>query len=296
MEGIFILKSDSQGKKFDNLNVDALKKFEITRHFLPKDTLFYVYPQATSDSLRSYYIESGNIKILETGDTLQPGDMIVCNELQALTILHFLTDVSLLSMIYNEDPAISFDTRMQKMDLVMNKIQEKDAYTKGHCDRVTNLVKMMGLALGYKSQAFNYLNKAARFHDLGKIFVPDEILNKPALLSRDEYEVIKHHPNEARILLENLFDEDIMDIIDKHHETLDGKGYPRGLTAPEIREEARIIAICDSFDAMTTDRVYKKGISHEDAFIELRKCSGTRYDPKLVDLFIQEYCRMEKKI
>lgn len=289
MDGLYVLKSNSSGIILDNMNKGKLDRFEISRHTLPQGTLFYIYPQTGVDSLLVYYIKSGDVHILETGDRLGPGDIVINSGLSAMSILHFISEVTLVVFKYNEDAYVSFEARVKKMDLIMSKIQEKDHYTKQHCDRVTSLVKMMGLALGYKSREFNNLNKAARFHDLGKVLTPDEILNKPGSLTYEEYEVIKKHPGDARMFLEDLFDEEIIDIVEKHHECLDGSGYPRGLTADGIREEARIIAICDSFEAMTSDRIYKKKLSVEIAFQELRKYSGSRYDPLLVVLFISEY-------
>lgn len=291
MDGLYVLKSDSAGIILDNMTKGRLNRFEVSRHTLPKGTLFYIYPQTGEDSLLAYYIKSGDVHILETDDRLGPGDIIINSGLDAMSILHFISEVTLVVFKYNEDAYISFEARVKKMDLIMSKIQEKDHYTKQHCDRVTSLVKMMGLALGYKSMKFNHLNKAARFHDLGKVLTPDSILNKPGPLTYEEFEVIKKHPCDARVFLENLFDEEIIDIVEKHHECLDGSGYPCGLAADAIREESRIIAICDSFEAMTSDRVYKKKLSVEVAFQELRKYSGNRYDPLLVELFISEYSK-----
>ncbi|MGE5678357.1 MAG: hypothetical protein ACM3ZR_09920, partial [Pseudomonadota bacterium] len=144
MDGLYVVKSESSGLILDNMNKGKLNRFEISRHTLPKGTLFYLYPQSGADSVLVYYIKSGEVHILETGNKLEPGDIIINSGLSAMSILHFVSEVTLVVFKYNEDAYISFEARVKKMDLIMSKIQEKDHYTKQHCDRVTSLVKMMG--------------------------------------------------------------------------------------------------------------------------------------------------------
>ena len=174
----------------------------------------------------------------------------------------------------NYDLFKSVETFNEKVSKLLTEIQNKDHYTGEHSQRVYELVKKLALRLGYKSKALNNLTKAAYYHDLGKIFISDEILNKPESLSVDEYDEIKRHVQYSKEMILENYNEDIYNIIVQHHERFNGTGYPNGLKGDEISVEARIIAICDSFDAMITDRIYKKGKSVEIALLELKELSG----------------------
>ena len=172
------------------------------------------------------------------------------------------------------------------MDKLLKEIQFKDHYTGEHSLRVYELVKRMALKFGFKSKALNNFTKAAYYHDLGKVKIPDDILNKPDQLSASEFEEIKLHVQHSKEMILENFNHDVFDIIIQHHERYNGSGYPFGLKGEEICLEARILAVCDSYDAMITDRVYKKGKSIEIALIELRELAGILYDPEVVKVFI----------
>lgn len=173
---------------------------------------------------------------------------------------------------------------------IMNCIEQKDSYTKRHCERVTQLAKRIGEKMGFSNKRNFNLVYGARFHDLGKIRVSDEILNKKERLNEDEFVNMRRHVEYSyEIFLndfkhfESDFDFELMaKMILQHHERLNGSGYPKGLSGDEILLEAKIIAVCDSFDAMVTDRPYKKGKSKEDAVKELKAMSGTHYDSNVV--------------
>jgi HD-GYP domain-containing protein (c-di-GMP phosphodiesterase class II) len=139
--------------------------------------------------------------------------------------------------------------------------------------------------MGYKAKALNDITKAAYYHDLGKIHIADDILNKPSKLNIDEYEEIKKHVEASKDEIIKHFNPHVFEIIYQHHERYDGSGYPNGLVGNDILEEARILAICDSYDAMITNRIYKKGKSPEIALLELRELSGILYDPEIVAAF-----------
>ena len=143
----------------------------------------------------------------------------------------------------------------------------------------------MALKLGYHSQALYNINKAARFHDVGKIYIDDQILNKPAHLTDVEYEAIKKHATLGESLILTTFSDEVFKIVAQHHERLNGSGYPLGLTGDAICEAAKILAICDCYDAMTSDRVYSLAKTHEEAILELEMCSGSLYEPWLVEVF-----------
>jgi len=174
------------------------------------------------------------------------------------------------------------------MDLAVS-IAEKDGYTVDHCSRINRLSMLMGEELGFNAKQLLVLNKASFLHDVGKVQVPLAILQKPSKLTSEEWEIMKKHTIYGREILEKTKLPVLVDagpIVEQHHERYDGKGYPYGLKKQEISLEASIIAVVDSYDAMTTDRVYQKGRSKEDALEEILRCRGTMYNPDIVDLFL----------
>ncbi|MGV2950008.1 HD-GYP domain-containing protein, partial [Acinetobacter sp. AGC35] len=126
---------------------------------------------------------------------------------------------------------------------------------------------------------------ASAFHDVGKINIPEEILNKPGHLTEEEFEIIKRHSYDGYEMVKELYYTNISQIILQHHERLDGSGYPYGLRDNEISLEAKIIGIVDTYDAMTSDRPYREGLSPEIAIAELKRLAGIQYDPYLVEIF-----------
>ncbi len=134
------------------------------------------------------------------------------------------------------------------------------------------------------------LEKAAFFHDIGKMVISQAILHKPARLSDEEMAVIRTHPGMgAEILAPVTFLSSLAPFVKAHHENIDGLGYPDQRKKEEIPMLARIITIADSYDAMVSDRPYRQGLPHERAVAELRRCSGTQFDPELVELFIRSF-------
>jgi HD-GYP domain-containing protein (c-di-GMP phosphodiesterase class II) len=130
---------------------------------------------------------------------------------------------------------------------------------------------------------------AGFLHDIGKISIDEMILNKPGKLDDHEWEMMKLHPSKsAEILIKSKEYNDIAEIVLFHHERFDGRGYPGGFAGEEIPQMARIISVCDAYDAMTEQRSYRTPLSKEEAIAELKKCSGTQFDPEVVDLFINQ--------
>jgi putative nucleotidyltransferase with HDIG domain len=141
--------------------------------------------------------------------------------------------------------------------------------------------------IGLSDTDIENIRKAALLHDLGKISVPDHILMKPGRLSEDEMDIIKKHPSTGAKIIESVEPlKYAKEIIKSHQERFDGTGYPEGLKGENIPLCARIIAVADAFGAMTTDRPYRKALSIKEALEELRKYSGTQFDPHLVKIFI----------
>lgn len=178
----------------------------------------------------------------------------------------------------------------ETVKVLANVIEEKDQYTGGHCERVMIYSMMMGEALGLGEQEKNDLQFGSILHDIGKIGVPEYILHKKDKLTAEEYDNIKKHPEIGYQLLSNL---DFLDssrrIVYEHHERVDGKGYPRGLKDNEIHLLAKIVCVADAFDAMTSNRVYRKVMTLDEAFMELIACKGTQFDAEIVDAFVRYF-------
>jgi len=163
-------------------------------------------------------------------------------------------------------------------------IELRDSYTRGHSERVAYYSKRIAQEMGLPKEEVERIYTAALLHDIGKIGIPDSILLKPSKLTEREYEIIKLHPILSYEILRHLdFLEGAIDGIKYHHERWDGTGYPEGLKGKNIPLSARIIAVADSFDAMTSDRIYRRGMSREEAVRELRRLSGEKYDPEVVE-------------
>jgi putative nucleotidyltransferase with HDIG domain len=171
---------------------------------------------------------------------------------------------------------------------ILKALDCKDHYTYGHSMRVCYFSLVAGRELGLSEAELKELELASLFHDIGKIGTPDVVLNKPTRLNNDEFQIMKQHPeNSYNILKEFQGFKKIAEGAKYHHERYDGRGYPEGLKGEDIPLFARIILITDTFDAMTSTRVYRKGMDYEVAFEELEEFSGSQFDGKLVQLFIQ---------
>lgn len=167
-------------------------------------------------------------------------------------------------------------------------IEAKDAYTEGHVARLSHQAEMIGKLLGMTTRELRLLRRAALLHDVGKIGVPDQVLNKPSRLTDGEFEQVKQHVLIGeRIVrrLEAMGIERIANAVRSHHERWDGGGYPDGLAGEAIPRMARIISAVDAYDAMTSDRPYRNALSSDQALTELRSNAGTQFDPEVVDSF-----------
>jgi putative nucleotidyltransferase with HDIG domain len=171
----------------------------------------------------------------------------------------------------------------------LRKIEINDEYTFKHSINVSLIASMIGKWLGFDAERLKLLSVAGLLHDLGKCKIPNEILNKPAKLDENEYEIMKTHPLFGFSILSESGsqNDDILKAILQHHERIDGNGYPNGLRGESIHEFARIIAVADIFDAMTTDRCYRAKLSPFDVAEELTRLSYDHLDVEIVTLFIK---------
>lgn len=171
---------------------------------------------------------------------------------------------------------------------ILKALDAKDRYTYGHSMRVCYFCMVLGKELSLEHDEMYDLQMSALFHDIGKIGTPDAVLNKPTRLTEEEFLVMKEHPMQSYNILKGFtIFEEIAKNAKHHHERYDGRGYPDQLKGDEIPLFARIILIADTFDAMTSTRVYRKGLPYEVAFDELIEFSGSQFDPGLVKHFIK---------
>lgn len=178
---------------------------------------------------------------------------------------------------------------------LISALEARDEYTKGHSLRVQILSSKIARAMGLPSKEIKEIELSAILHDIGKIGIPDSILRKPDKLTNEEYEIIKKHPIIGYNILSSIEGlEKILDGIKYHHERFDGKGYPEGLKGKEIPLIARIIAVADTLDAMTSDRPYRKGLPIEKAVEEIKKCKNSQLDPEIVDVFLNSFTTLEE--
>lgn len=166
-------------------------------------------------------------------------------------------------------------------------VEAKDTYTRGHSDRVSEFSVLIGKKLGLPEEQLKILRIGGLFHDIGKIGIPDSILQKEAKLTDDEYSEIKNHPSiGAHILGAASIFKDIIPIVKHHHERYDGRGYPSGLAGENIPYLARIAAVADTFDAMTSKRSYRDALDLQYVKDEFERCKGTQFDPQIAEVFI----------
>lgn len=172
----------------------------------------------------------------------------------------------------------------------------KDKYTIGHSERVQMYVDMMANELELDPNIRRVLNFAALLHDIGKIEIPHRILNKAERLTKEEFALIKRHPVYSAEMLEPLRHiSGLSDIVRFHHERFDGQGYPDGLSGYDIPRGARILSVADSFDAMMSDRPYRKNKTFLESVEELKRCAGSQFDPDLVNVFLKAMENKSKK-
>lgn len=175
-------------------------------------------------------------------------------------------------------------------------INARDPLTKDHSDRVARLASMLAQEHGMDDKDVAVMMQAGELHDIGRIIIPDHILKKPSSLTKDEYEIVKKHPETGYELLKGVTAfEEILPAVLNHHERFDGQGYPGGLKGSKIPLTARIISVADVFEALTSDRSHRGSITVEEALDVLREVAGKQLDPELVEVFCDAYTKHREK-
>lgn len=301
MDGFRIGKSGSflEEVHFDKNEIQLLSRgdgVEVLLQTIEKDRLFYVYPSDNSNVMEFFYILSGQL-VCELDDQkieLGPNDYYTAKGLKEPIHFTALTDITYLWVI-TEPTFKHLSKDISKLMNIVKEVEKKDRYTYMHSDRVAEYAVKIAKKLKLNKEQLENLSIASVLHDIGKIHVPEGILNKPGSLTREEFDMIKKHPADGAEMIKETYYGEIAPIIEQHHERLDGSGYPHGLQGAEILLEARIIAVSDTFDAMTEDRAYRRAFTAQIAMDELRKLAGTHYDKSVVDVF-EEILREEGRI
>lgn len=237
-----------------------------------------------------HYIRSINkvfTNIIEGIDNVAKGNYdFKMKESNIVEFNKLITHTNVMSKLIQNKMNDLVEQHFDTMNVLNSVIEAKDPYTKGHSERVSNYSVLIGKEMGLKD--INFLREAAMLHDIGKISIPESILLKNGALTSEEYEVIKGHSEAGyNILCNAKAFEKIKIPVREHHERYDGRGYPNGLAAEDISIEARIIAVADTFDALTSDRAYRKGMNFEKAIEIIKENSGTQFDPKVVESFLR---------
>lgn len=185
---------------------------------------------------------------------------------------------------------------METVEVLANAVEGRDRYTRGHIERVTSYALWMAEELRWPPEQIQILEFGARLHDIGKIIIPDQILNKPDQLSTEEWQLMREHPVAGCRILEKISHlKDAMPYILYHHEKWDGSGYPEGLCGREIPVGARILALADVYDALTTARPYRPAMDRAEVLQFLETEAGKHFDPDLVPIFTDVVKRRSKK-
>ncbi|MCH5324842.1 MAG: HD-GYP domain-containing protein [Eubacterium sp.] len=177
---------------------------------------------------------------------------------------------------------------MQTISTIANTLDAKDTYTNGHSERVSTYATMIAKELGLSDEEVDNICLVALLHDIGKVGVPDSVLNKPGRLTDEEFELMKQHTVAGSEIMKDI--DSIPDVTvgaRYHHERYDGRGYPDGLQGDDIPLIARIIAVADAYDAMTSNRVYRQHLTGEQVMAELEKGTGTQFDPAISRIMIR---------
>ncbi|CEG29339.1 HD domain-containing phosphohydrolase [Bacillus sp. B-jedd] len=276
---------------FETFNIGLLARgdgVECMIQTISGENYFYVYPSDNPNVMEFFYIIQGEMICEFEGEKIKlgPGDYYSAIDLKEPVHFITLTNVTYLWVI-TEPAFYQLSESLSHLKEIVDEVEKKDRYTYKHSDRVSEYAMKIAKKLVFPKERLENLYIASLLHDIGKINIPTEILNKPDKLTDKEFEIVKKHPADGAEMVKELYYKEISTIIAQHHERLKGQGYPNGLKGEEILLEARIIAVSDTFDAMTEDRAYRKAYAVQDAVDELNRLVDTHYDRKVVEAFME---------
>lgn len=281
-------RRENVGKKATTLDLLVQQgAFDVTRQRILAGKYFFLDEASEWEGFEFIYVLSGELHERDDDILLRAGDYIFHHGLSQRAHFQVEKDVELL--LISSPPSFHLmRDEIQEILQLARSVEEKDEDTEGHCHRLERLAIATGEKLNLNGDQLITLSYAAYLHDVGKVKVPDEILNKPGPLTDEEWVEMRKHPEYgARMLEDKEFLRDAAKVIYSHHERYDGSGYPRGLSEDDIPIEARIISVVDAYDAMVSDRPYRRALSKATAIEELRKNSGSQFDPKVVRAFLR---------
>ena len=258
----------------------------------PNRSYWVLYtPLESMQAVEIYTVVQGRLEVEYQNRhfVLKEGDKLDASEYPELLSFYSIEGTEVLI----EMSASVFDKSFGDTEIVQREadaIEKVDGYTFHHCARIKDYSIELWKRLDQPIDRLTMLRWGAYFHDIGKLTVPIDVLNKTEKLTDSEWELLKAHTTKGAEMLRNHEIEWIRNtafIVEEHHERYDGKGYPRGLKGEEISLEAAIVSVVDSFDAMTTDRIYRKALSMNEAIQEIIQGRGTQFNPRVVDAFLK---------
>lgn len=264
------------------LSEPGLQVVEGTLHDGERLTL--VPPDQGSTAVEAWYLLEGALVDTAGGRRFRRGELVHAASLEREVIL--AAEEGARYLYLSTEPFFhELSDDMGRLMRLAVEVEVTDGYTSEHCLRLQRLAFATGRSLGLSAHRLHVLDYGAYLHDVGKIRVPSKILQKPGKLDEQEWEVIRRHPSYGRELVASSFLDRAGAVIEQHHERLDGSGYPHGLAGGEILPEAMIVAIADTYDAMTTDRSYRKALPVEVALAELDRYADLHWPRSFVRAF-----------
>lgn len=261
---------------------------ELMKQTILKDKTFILIPSETTEAHEFYYILDGEIQAEIDGENINLGkdDFFSCKELAMPVYFIVMETATLLSV--STVPVFHYVSKIiAELRKIGEKVEHKDRYTFNHSSRVANYAVKTAAMMKLPRDRVESLFLASILHDIGKINIPEEVLKKPSKLTDEEFALVKKHPGDGAEMIRDTPYKDIADIVEQHHERVNGRGYPFGLTGDQILVEAKIIGVCDTFDAMTEDRAYRSAFTPEYAMAEIERLIGIQYDPEVAIAFKQ---------
>ena len=292
-KGLTLGKADEDAERAakQSSSVELLvqhRALEVTRHRIAAGKHFYLDEASEWSGFEFMYVVRGTLT-LSSGDgktAVHEGEYLHHHGLPERA--YFRVDEDLELLMVSSPPSYHLvKDEIQEMLALARSVEEKDEATEGHCHRLERLAIRTGERLGLPGQRLIDLSYGAYLHDVGKVRVPDGILDKPGRLTDEEWVEMRRHPEHgAEMLREKTFLRAAAQIVVCHHENYDGSGYPRGLRGEEIPMEARVVSVVDAYDAITSERPYQVAGAKSKAVQELRLNAGTQFDPRVVRAFL----------
>lgn len=288
MKGLVLRESSKESFERNSLNLLMKHKhLEVVLADIQEKGGIIVSPLNNEKGVEFIYILKGELEYQDGENTvvLKEGDCLYHNQLEKSFTAYARMESQIISFSNQGeyDEVCEVENKLKK---IMKEIQSKDHYTKGHCERVGLYAQKLASYVEEENISVIHLMRAAHVHDIGKCRIPDEILLKPGYFTPEERQEMNNHARYSYEILKNNFniDDQVSKIAMYHHERYDGSGYPYGLKGEEIPIESQIIAIVDTFDAITTSRPYQRARTAKEAIEEMSKFAHA-YNPKLFEIF-----------